>query len=133
MRPEVLLRRDLFFAPCDYGGGKDRYPAFTKYAEEIGQRRIYLPASHNARKIHLAGGIAKSDNEVYLRHEITWEEIDTVWVKESLYAKVKKRWDHWQAIGWIQASVRLESYSGEGTDLIPQVEERARRIAQDEL
>jgi hypothetical protein len=82
MKPEVLQRRDLWFSDRDYGGGEDRYKKYTKYAKKIGQGKIYREPDHEARQKHLAeGGVSGHYNEVYLKHEISWDEIDTIFVK----------------------------------------------------
>lgn len=131
MKPEILERRDLFFSNHDFGGGKDRYPHFTQYAKHIGQEKIFLPAPHHARQKHLDEGTESTDNEVYLQHEIAWDEVDTVFVSQQmgLYHKVLERMETWQAQGLVNPSVRVVPYDGKSHHLQPIISERAQELA----
>lgn len=95
MSPDLIKRRDMFFADHNFGSGPSNYTKFTAYAEQIGQERIHKPASHVARQHHLENGLGPS-NEAYLKHQIAWEEMDTVFVREDLYQAVKEKIDGWK-------------------------------------
>jgi hypothetical protein len=84
MKPGVLQRRDLWFAPQDYGGGGNRYEMYNTYAQQIGQGKIHHTAPHKARVKHLQGDLGGS-NELYLKHEIPWDEVEALMVHSSFY------------------------------------------------
>jgi hypothetical protein len=90
LRPSVLARRDIWFAPCDYGASSRRYEQYSAYAEKIGQGKIYRPPSTRARKRHLQDGIKESSNEVYLKHSVGLEEMQAILVSEQLYPKAQQ-------------------------------------------
>lgn len=133
MRPEALKRRDLFFAPCDYGASKTRYDQYQKYARSIGQQHMYDPPDHQARTRHLNKGL-DSSNEAWLKHEINWDEIDTVFVADQdgspasgLVSQVKARIQKYQQQGLIPEHVRVEGYES-SVQLAQQVKKRAQQV-----
>jgi hypothetical protein len=76
--PDILARRDVFFAPRDFGAGINRYQHFQQYAASIGQERIYHSPSPEARERHISCGIDSSSNEAYFKYEIPWSEVDMI-------------------------------------------------------
>lgn len=108
LKPTAILRRDLFFAPHDYGGSHTRYESYTNYAKQIGQGKIYHVAPHNARKKHLKTGLGGS-NELYLRHEIPWDEVDVLMVYSTLKDDVENMLQKYA--DKLSSIPRVETYS----------------------
>lgn len=109
MKPEILNRRDLWFSNKDFGGGHNRFGEYEAYAVKIGQGSIYTPPSVEARQKHLNSGLG-STNEAYFKHEISWNEVDTLFVAASLYDEVAKKAAKWRQTGLLPESVRIESF-----------------------
>jgi hypothetical protein len=80
LKPETLLRRDMWFADRDFGGGSSRYDNYNLYARSIGQEYFWLPPSLESRREHISKGISKPDNEVWFAGEVGLEEIQTIWL-----------------------------------------------------
>lgn len=114
MKPEILNRRDLWFSDRDFGGGHNRYSEYQAYAKKIGQSHIYDPCPVDARQKHLDNGLGNT-NEAYFRHEISWNEVDTIFVQHSLYEKVAAKVMLWKKEGKLPESLRIESF-GETVD-----------------
>lgn len=76
LKPEVLQRRDVFFADRDFGSSDHRYDDYTAYARSIGQDKIFEPPSDAARQEHLRSGVrGNNNNEAIFRYEIPWDEV----------------------------------------------------------
>lgn len=114
MRPEVLARRDVFFAPVDFGGGQNRYERFQEYAKSIGQEGMYHPPSPECRLHHYTHGTEHVKNETYFRHEIAWEEVDTLYVdmRFDFAASIFKRVERYKAQGKLPAQLCVAGYTG---------------------
>lgn len=109
MKPEVLYRRDLFFSNTDFGGNTGRYESYNAYAEKIGQGKVHHVASHTARKTHIEHGLNGS-NECYLRYEIPFDEIDTLFVTDKkLMDKVTTAVKAWKASGDLPEDLKVMS------------------------
>jgi hypothetical protein len=145
LKPEVLMRRDLWFSDHDFGGGRCRYDLYKAYAQSLGQRRIFEPCPHTARQQHLASCKNWKHNEVWLAHSIAWEEIDSIFVTEAgnLAGKVQAGVNRALESGMIESNVQVIPYSDDGSGehrkeemdhparLQEAVAGRARRIGQE--
>lgn len=137
MRPDILLRRDVWFSDTDFGGCVDRYDRYAEYARGIGQPGIFEPCPHAARQTHLDEGIGDNDNEAYFRREIPWTDIDTVWVMAdvtvgatSLYEAALREVEEAKTAGKLPDHVRVEAFGGDdGLDEL--LADRARALAAD--
>lgn len=110
LRPEAIKRRDIFFSDVDFGAGDSRYDEYTAYAARIGQGKIFESPSHRSRVKHLSHGLG-GKNEVWFQHEISWEEIDTVFVSSQYSQVVTERIDGWKKRGSLPAHIRVEIFS----------------------
>lgn len=108
MRPEVLERRDIWFANQDYGGDSDRFEQYDGYAKSIGQGRMHWPPSPKARQKHFEHGLQGS-NEAYFKHEVSFDEIDTLYVEgnSGTFKKVEAKVEAWKKDGTIPKHVRV--------------------------
>jgi hypothetical protein len=106
MKPSCILRRDVFFANQDYGGGGERESSYNAYAKSIGQGKMHHVASHAARSKHLKTGLGPG-NELYLAHEIPWDEVTAIAVMQVAYKGVKALVEAAQARGDIPASLQV--------------------------
>lgn len=89
MRPSVLLRKHMFFAPKDFGGGASRWNHYKKYANSLGQENIWDAPSHEARQKHFEL-IGRPNNETWFKGSISTEEIAAIVVGKHLFDKVSK-------------------------------------------
>lgn len=132
LKPDVIKRRDLWFSDRDFGACEDRYDKYNDYARSIGQARIHKPASHRARQKHLDHGCKSIGNELYLKHGVSLDEIDTVYVDggDSFYSRVHKQVADWRAKGLFPENVRVLPFQNDpelaNFASIPQ---RARQLA----
>jgi hypothetical protein len=78
LKPRVLERRDLWFANRDFGAGGHRYDRYTAYARSIGQKRFWHAPSHHARQQHFANGLARKDNECYVRDALSLRDVGCI-------------------------------------------------------
>lgn len=135
MRPEALHRRDLWFSDRDFGGGKCRYNFYQEYAEKIGQKRIYHPATHGSRSRHLEESTDFSHNEVWFKFEIPWDEIDTIFIfaSEELVKEITDRVQKWQAAGTLPGHIQVTRVANSkklGDDQLQKaIQSRARALA----
>lgn len=138
MRPEVLGRRDLWFAPRDFGAKEGRERDYRRYAQAIGAGRDFRDApSAAARRTHYErGGATMVDNEVYVRHQITPEDIDTVWVaatpgNDGAYRRISGWVAQQQRRGRLPGSLRVAPYTGDERardDLTTRIRRRASEV-----
>lgn len=88
IKPSVLETRNVWFAPRDFGGGKNRSNAYTQYAWELGQKDYLDPPSHQSRMRHInrlgEGGDLEKDNEAYIGDGIALHQIDSILVSEKM-------------------------------------------------
>lgn len=96
MKPSILNRKDIFFAPYDFGAEvADRHQCFQDYAKSIGQEHMYSPITCEAVQQHMKEGIKATDNEVYFKYQISWNEIDTIWlVGLEDITEIQQTWDN---------------------------------------
>lgn len=113
MHPDILGRRDLWFSDRDFGGGHNRFDQYEAYAKKIGQKHIYLPCPTSGRQQHLDDGLGSS-NEVYFRHEISWNDVDTLFVATGMLPEVERMVADYQERGWLPAHIRVEGYGDGG-------------------
>jgi hypothetical protein len=115
LKPEVLMRRDLWFADRDFGGGRCRYDLYNQYAKRIGQERLHTPAPAAARERHLREAWDCTHNEVWLKHEIAWDEIDALYVcsTEGFFDIVRARVDEWKSQGLLPEELAVIPYPAE--------------------
>lgn len=90
--PSVLQRQHLFFAPCDFGGGKNRFHQYNDYAKSLGQTSFLEAISPQHKTKHLNNIQNMPYNEVWFKHSLAWQEITHVLVsdKNSLHHKATK-------------------------------------------
>lgn len=91
LEPEILHRNHIFFAPKDFGGGKNRFSAYQNYAKSIEQQCFTSPPSFKSRRIHWQNinKIISQFNEVWFKDIITWDEIKTVAVDKTILFEVQ--------------------------------------------
>jgi hypothetical protein len=99
VKPSVLDRRDMWFA--ESGG------AYEAYAKKIGQGSMHDPCPVSGRQKHLDSGL-KGSNETYLRHEISWNEIDTILISKEIYKESLTLFEGWKKEGLVPNEVRIE-------------------------
>jgi hypothetical protein len=117
LRPEIIKRRDVFFSNTDFGAGESRYDEYTHYAKKIGQGKIFSPPGHAARIKHFSFGL-DAYNEVWFRHEISWDEIDTLFVRADLIRAVSERVEGWIRSTSLPGHIRVECFNGNVNDHI---------------
>lgn len=115
LRPETLKRRDVWFSnQCPVGTGEMQRQQYKAYAEQIGQKSPHTPPSHQSRMTHLQGGL-QTYNEVYLKHEVPMEEIDTIFVENGMYSKVVRAMKKWKKQGFITEDIRIAAFTPDGS------------------
>jgi hypothetical protein len=107
MHPEALNRRDLWFADRDFGGGHNRYPEYAAYAKTLGQKDLHDPCPVDGRAKHLKSGLQRADNEVYFKGEISWNDVDTLFVQASIGEQIRQQVTQFQQQGLLPPHIRV--------------------------
>jgi hypothetical protein len=128
MRPDILDRRDVWFAPRDFGGCETRYDRYNDYARELGQRRFFDPPSTSARKTHLESSERGQSNEVYFKNEVRWSDVDTVFVDHTIASQVAEYVAAQQANGVLPATLRVQNVDEAYGSLEQAITQRAQTL-----
>jgi hypothetical protein len=101
MKNEVLERRDIWFAPRDFGPCENRKQLYEGYAKSLEVEGIHSSPKRAARQRHFHTGTERFDNEVYLNGQINWHEIDSLIVSDHphLAGEIKDQFLEAQAAG----------------------------------
>jgi hypothetical protein len=116
-KPQAIERRDVFFSDSDFGSGHDRTPSYEAYAKSIGQETTHATPSDKSRKTHLINGLGPK-NEAFFKHEVPWDEIDTIWVRsgpqdeDGMLKATEERVQKWKAAGSMPQHIRVEGFTG---------------------
>jgi len=105
LKPTVLERRDIAFAPTDFGGGSDRWTRYNGFANQIGQGKFTDPPDIDARN-RAIDMMDHADAEVLLKHSIPWEDVDTLFVSEDA-ERVKDLVDEAKRAGKLPQNLRV--------------------------
>ncbi len=105
LKPTVLERRDIAFAPTDFGGGSDRWTRYNGFANQIGQGKFTDPPDIDARN-RAIDMMDHADAEVLLKHSIPWEDVDTLFVSEDA-ERVKDLVDEAKKAGKLPQNLRV--------------------------
>jgi hypothetical protein len=123
--PRAIYRRDIWFAPTDFGPGFNRYDSYGDYARSLGCKSMHDYPGHQARKEHIAQAICSEDNEIWFRHEIPWREINTLWIQQDIFESAQAMIEKYRH--QLPDSLVIQAYQ-EVDELQPLLSARAKKI-----
>lgn len=123
LNPKLLTRKYMFFAPKDFGGGKNRLHEYNNYASKLGTRDIRTPLTSKQKREHIKNIPNLKDNEVWFDHSVDWEDITHIIVDKRIYDKSLNiinnnlKTQHIKVVKWVCPPIIQTNVTPRGSNL----------------